>query len=341
MLRNTLMTAAAAAALLAAPVAFAQDAPTPAPTQTPAQSMQPGVTPEPTTPAATPVAPAAAPAAAPATTPAQAATPATPAAQPNNVIDVLKAQGNFTTLLSALDQAQLTDTLASRSAVTIFAPTDAAFAALSEADRTRLLDPANAQELRNLLLYHVIVADVTTDQIKGARGPVDTAGGAKIQLDGTGEMIKADGATVVAAEVDAGNGGIYAIDKVLNPTQSMAAMGDEEADATDAAPAEAEASTEADTSAAAATPATPATPATTPAPGTPGTTTPVTPTEATTPANPAAPTTTTRPAAQGETAPTGQPADVKATTQAPTVPNPTDGQQDEGEEDEAPATPQS
>ena len=57
----------------------------------------------------------------------------------------------------------------------------------------------------------------------------------QVLLDGTGSAIKADGATVVSAELDASNGAIFPIDKVLNPANSMAAMGDEEA----AAPAEA------------------------------------------------------------------------------------------------------
>ncbi|RZJ01552.1 MAG: fasciclin domain-containing protein [Brevundimonas sp.] len=220
------------------------------------------------------------------------------------MIDVLKAQGNFTTLLAALDQAQLTETLASRSAVTVLAPTDAAFAALPDAERTRLMDPANAQELRNLLLYHVIVADVSEDQIKGAAGPVETAGGVKIQIDGSGDQIKADSA-IVSAEVDAGNGGVFPIDKVLNPTQSMAAMGDEEAPAADAA--------------APATETTPTAPAT-----------PAAPAETMTP--PAA-TSTTTPAAPGTTAPNGQPAATTTTTASPPVANPTDGQVD------SPATP--
>lgn len=174
-------------------------------------------------------------AATPAQTPAEtAAAQATPAPA-ENVVDVLKSSGQFTTLLAALDAAQLTDTLASRPAISIFAPTDAAFAALPEADRTRLLDPANAAELRQRLLYHVIAADVTPDQIQGKRGGVPTAADSQILLDGTGSAIKADGATVVSAELDASNGAVFPIDKVLNPAESLAAMGDEEA----VAPAEA------------------------------------------------------------------------------------------------------
>lgn len=193
MLRTTLLSAAAAAALLAAPAAMAQTAPAQtAPAQTaPAQTTAPAATP----------------------------------AAAGTVIDVLKARGSFTTLLRAFDQAQLTETLATRPAITIFAPTDEAFAALPEAERTRLLDPANAQELRNLMLYHILVAELTTDQIKGARGPIATAGGVEVDIDGTGETIAIDTAKVVQAEIDATNGGVFVIDKVLKPEAAPAAAG--------------------------------------------------------------------------------------------------------------------
>lgn len=228
MLRLHLLTATAAAALLAAPAALAQTAPTPpAPSPVPVTSATPA-----TPPTAAPdmPAPAAAPAepadeAAPASTaqaPAAAAAQAATSATAGNVIDVLTAQGNFTTLLAALNQARLTDILKSRAGVTIFAPTDEAFAALPEAERTRLMDPANAQELRNLLLYHVIVADVSSSQITGTRGGVQTANSTRVLLDGTGEGLHVDGATVTRADIDASNGAVFAIDKVLNPAQSMA-----------------------------------------------------------------------------------------------------------------------
>jgi len=213
MFRTTLLTAAAAAALLTAPAAMAQTAPA-----APAQAA-----------------------------PTAEATPAIA----NNVIDVLKARGEFTTLLTALEQAQLTDTLASRPAITLFAPTDAAFAALPEAESTRLLDPANAQELRNLLLYHVLVTDLTTAQIKGAAGGVPTAGGVEVQIDGAGDAITYGTANVIQAEIDAANGGIFPIDKVLNPANT--AQGDAEAPAPAATPSEAPATGEAEAAAAAAT----------------------------------------------------------------------------------------
>ena len=164
---------------------------------------------------------------------AQATTPAAPAQtaaalQNNVVVDVLRANGQFTTLLAALDAAQLTETLSTQPAISIFAPTDAAFAALPEADRARLLDPANVNELRQVLLYHVVVADVNSSQIEGAKGGVQTAATTEVQLDGTGDAIKVDNATVTTADVDAGNGSIFIIDRVLNPAESMVATGDAE-----------------------------------------------------------------------------------------------------------------
>ncbi|QTC91656.1 fasciclin domain-containing protein [Brevundimonas goettingensis] len=196
--RARLLTATAAIALFAAP-AFAQDMA--APQTAPAEAPAPAV--------------------------------ATPAAS-DTVIDELKANGQFTTLLAALDQAQLTDTLKAQPAISIFAPTDAAFASLPEAERARLMDPANINELRQLLLYHVIVADVNSSQIKGTRGGVETAARTQVQLDGTGDAIKVDDATVTTADIAASNGAVFAIDKVLNPATSQVASGD--ADEAPAAP---------------------------------------------------------------------------------------------------------
>lgn len=217
MLRTRLLTATAAVALFAAGSAFAQTAPT-----------------APVGPAATPPVAAEEPIEAPAAAAAQAATSAaaptqTAAVVENNVVDVLRANGQFTTLLAALDAAQLTETLSTQAAISIFAPTDAAFAALPEADRTRLMDPANVNELRQVLLYHVVVADVNSSQIEGARGGVQTAATTEVQLDGTGDAIKVDNATVTTADIDAGNGSIFIIDRVLNPADSLVATGDAEA----------------------------------------------------------------------------------------------------------------
>lgn len=334
MLRTRLLTATAAVALFAAGSAFAQTAPIPAPAQTLTPEAAPATPPPvaPEMPAATQTPPPPA---------ATAATGATAAVAQNSVVDVLRANGQFTTLLGALEAAQLTETLSTQPAISIFAPTDAAFAAMSEADRTRLLDPANVNELRQLLLYHVVVADVQSSQIEGAKGGVQTAATTEVQLDGTGDAIKVDNATVTTADIDAGNGAVFIIDRVLNPAESMVATGDAEAatapaaddtaagtppadDAltTDDAADAMDADSATDEGAVAPPPTTPAAPA---------------------PAAPTAPTTTTPPAT-GVNAPNGQPAATTTTVTSPTVPNPTDGQVDDADETPTPAptpTPQS
>ncbi|WGM30318.1 fasciclin domain-containing protein [Brevundimonas sp. NIBR11] len=367
MLRTRLLTATAAVALFATGSAFAQTAPTApvGPATTPPVAAE-----EPTQ--EQPMAPAAQ-AAAPATTPAAPAQ--TAAATQNTVVDVLRANGQFTTLLAALDAAQLTETLSTQPAISIFAPTDAAFAALPEADRARLLDPANVNELRQVLLYHVVVADVQSSQIEGAKGGVQTAATTEVQLDGTGDAIKVDNATVTTADLDAGNGAVFIIDRVLNPAESMVAAGDAEeattpaADDTEtAAPPAEDDSVEAtppagddmtDDSATAdamdadsatdegavapppTTPAAPSAPAAAPtAPMTSAPAAPMTPPVASPmTASPTTTTATTRPAT-GVNAPNGQPAATTTTTVAsPTVPNPTDGQVDDEDETDDTATP--
>ena len=358
MLRTSLLTAAAAAALLTAPAALAQTAPQTRPAQ-PAQPGQP----------ATPATPADPDPAAPATpaTPATPAATAAPAAQAQasveqaTVIDVLRARGDFTTLLAALDRAGLTETLASRPAISIFAPTDAAFAALPEEERERLLDPANADELRERLLYHVIVADVASGQIEGTRGGVQTAAQTEVQLDGTGDAIKVDNATVLQADIGAANGAVFAIDQVLDPARSLAAMGDSEAPAADEDDDAADTPAEAPADEAAAEEAAPNTPPTLPAertaPAAAPTTAPSPATANPTPAAPTAPDTTPTPGsapaappasaptgvtatttpATGQTAPNGQPAATVTTVQSAPVQNSTDGQVDDEEDPLNPA----
>ena len=215
MLRTRLLTASAAIALFAAPAAFAQD--------TGMGSAVPATTGQ-TAPAATnPVEPMAE------------GTETTPVAA-GNVIDTLKARGQFTTLLAALDAAQLTETLQTQPAISIFAPTDAAFAALPEAERTRLMDPANVNDLRQVLLYHVIVADVSSSQIEGARGGVETAARSQVELDGTGSSLRIGNATIVQADIDASNGAVFVIDKVLTPVTPPADVTEQAPMADDATP---------------------------------------------------------------------------------------------------------
>jgi uncharacterized surface protein with fasciclin (FAS1) repeats len=159
----------------------------------------------------------------PAPAPVPAAAPAVPAPPPlapatANALDTLKARGNFTTFLKLIDAAGLTDTINGLQAITLFAPTDAAFAALNPGIVDGWMAPDHKEGLQRLLLYHVINAKLTGAQIVGKRSPVPTGASSSVVLDGTNPdgKIRVDAATATE-EVQATNGEIFIVDKVLAP----------------------------------------------------------------------------------------------------------------------------
>ncbi len=155
------------------------------------------------------------PAATPAAAPAPEATVAT-IAPAGDLVDTLKASGQFTILLKALDASNLTGVLKSPGPLTVLAPTDAAFNALPAGQLDSLLKIENAAQLQSLLIFHLVNAAVTPDKVKGGKVPIRNVANVDLQFDATGPVMKVNDATVVA-EGTAANGDIYALDKVLTP----------------------------------------------------------------------------------------------------------------------------
>ncbi len=156
------------------------------------------------------------------------AAPAAPAAAPalppsphlvanGNIVSTLQGSGQFTVLVKALAATGLSDTLKAAPGLTVFAPTDAAFNALPPARVAALMAPANAPVLQKILTYHVVNLSLDSSKIKGAKGPVPSVEGSKLQLDGSGAAAKVDNADIIQADVRASNGIIHVIDKVLLP----------------------------------------------------------------------------------------------------------------------------
>jgi uncharacterized surface protein with fasciclin (FAS1) repeats len=151
---------------------------------------------------------AAAPAAAPAT-----AALVTPS---GDIIATLTASGQFTTLLKALDATNLTSVLKGKGPLTLFAPTDAAFAALPPGKLAALMAASPPGDLQKLLVYHIINAKVDESKIKGAKGPIPTVATTPVYIDGSGApKVNAD---IVQTNLVVANGVVYPIDKVLSPT---------------------------------------------------------------------------------------------------------------------------
>ena len=135
--------------------------------------------------------------------------------QPQNIVQTAQAAGQFHTLLSLLDQTGLTATLEGPGPFTVFAPTDAAFAKLPQSTLDALAaDPAT---LKKILLYHVVSGAVSS-QAAAAAGSATTVEGENVTFTSTpGGGLQVDGANVVAANIQASNGVIHAIDTVLTP----------------------------------------------------------------------------------------------------------------------------
>lgn len=137
-----------------------------------------------------------------------------------DIVDTAAAAGSFTTLLAAADAAGLVDALKGDGPLTVFAPTDEAFAALPAGTVETLLMPENQDALAGILKLHVIAgAKIKSDDLAGQQITASTLNG-DLGVDGTnGVVLTAPGstATVVAADVSASNGVIHVIDTVLLP----------------------------------------------------------------------------------------------------------------------------
>jgi len=142
---------------------------------------------------------------------------------PGDIVAVAAEAGQFNTLLAAATSAGLVDALKGDGPLTVFAPTDAAFAALPEGTVENLLKPENQAQLQAVLLYHVVPGKVTSKDLPGGETRAETLQGDDVDIVKTTGWTKADrsitvnGANVVGTDVMASNGVIHVIDAVILP----------------------------------------------------------------------------------------------------------------------------
>ena len=141
-------------------------------------------------------------------------TKATLAASSPDIVDVAVSNGSFTTLVAAVQAAGLVDTLKGDGPFTVFAPTDAAFAKLPAGTVEHLL--ANPDELRQVLLYHVVPGKVMAADVVGLSS-APTAEGSKLSIKVADGSVRIDDATVTATDIETSNGVIHVIDSVIIP----------------------------------------------------------------------------------------------------------------------------
>jgi len=127
-----------------------------------------------------------------------------------------KEAGNFGTLLALLDLAGLVETLSKAIPITVFAPTDDAFGRLPSYLVDCLVDPANMDELIQVLAYHVAPKQVLAWSLEDGQ-QIDTLSGQAVTV-GLSSVVMINNAVVVAPDVQALNGVIHGIDRVLIPS---------------------------------------------------------------------------------------------------------------------------
>ena len=133
-----------------------------------------------------------------------------------DIVDTAVAAGSFNTLVAAVKAAGLVDALKGDGPLTVFAPTDDAFAALPAGTVEILLKPENKDQLVNILTYHVLPGKVMSGDIAGKKLEVEMLNGAKASVDAT-SGVKINAANVVSADIAASNGVIHVIDAVILP----------------------------------------------------------------------------------------------------------------------------
>jgi uncharacterized surface protein with fasciclin (FAS1) repeats len=138
-----------------------------------------------------------------------------------DIVDTAVAAGSFNTLVAAVKAAGLVDALKGPGPLTVFAPTDAAFAKLPAGTVDDLLKPENKEKLKGILLYHVVSGKVLSSDLKGTVKPATLEGSALTIVAGA-SGVTVNGANVTSADVAASNGVIHVIDAVVLPPAKAA-----------------------------------------------------------------------------------------------------------------------
>jgi uncharacterized surface protein with fasciclin (FAS1) repeats len=133
-----------------------------------------------------------------------------------DIVDTAVSAGSFNTLVTALQAADLVDTLKGPGPFTVFAPTDEAFAKLPAGTVDDLLKPENKAKLQGILTYHVVPGKVMSADA-ATLTTAKTVNGQSFKITNSSGGLMVDNAHVTQADIVASNGVIHVIDEVILP----------------------------------------------------------------------------------------------------------------------------
>jgi uncharacterized surface protein with fasciclin (FAS1) repeats len=137
-----------------------------------------------------------------------------------NLFATLEADGRFSTLTTAIDSAGLRSTFEGPGPFTVFAPTDDAFGGIEDGGVEDLLQPANRDQLRDLLMQHVINGRQQSSDLR-TTDRVESMYGSDLRVTGRNDDLRISDAEIVEADISASNGVIHAINSVLTPPDAI------------------------------------------------------------------------------------------------------------------------
>ncbi|MEM9666621.1 MAG: fasciclin domain-containing protein [Bacteroidota bacterium] len=129
----------------------------------------------------------------------------------DDIVEIAAGSRDFETLVAALRAADLVKTLRGDGPFTVFAPTDEAFARLPHGTVEALLEPENRHQLVDILTLHVVEGEIFSDDLLGASS-ARTVNGQRLPVG-----LRIGNANVIQADIEASNGVIHVIDRVLLP----------------------------------------------------------------------------------------------------------------------------
>lgn len=133
-----------------------------------------------------------------------------------NIVETAVSNGSFTTLVAAVEAAGLVETLSGTGPFTVFAPVDAAFAALPAGTVDTLVLPESKETLTGILTYHVVAGKVMSSDLTDGM-TATTVNGQPLTIHLMDGKVMVNGAEVIIADVDTDNGVVHAINAVLMP----------------------------------------------------------------------------------------------------------------------------
>ncbi|MEO0481192.1 MAG: fasciclin domain-containing protein [Planctomycetota bacterium] len=133
-----------------------------------------------------------------------------------NIVELAQGAGTFQTLLAAAQAAGLVDALTGEGPLTVFAPTDEAFAALPEGTVESLLKPENKEQLKQILLFHVVAGAVDARSAVVA-GNAETLQGQSVEFGIDNGRLTVQNANIIGTDLKASNGIVHVIDTVILP----------------------------------------------------------------------------------------------------------------------------